>query len=327
MRFSLTEEQRSFATALDGLLAGADVPAVNRAWADGDTEAGLTLWGRLCEIGVAALTVPEELGGIDGTPLDLAVAFERLGFHGVPGPWLESVAIAPALLAGTSHEGVLGEVAEGEARVTFAVPPQAPFAVDANQATHAFVASSDDGLSTAHAGTPLTSVDPARHLSRLETTGEAEALTPGKLDAALDRATLATSALLVGATEQMLAQSVAYVGQRKQFGRPIGEYQAVKHSLAQVKVSLDFARPLVHGAALAIEDGSPDTPRDVSAAKVAASKAALLAARTSLQMHGAIGYTQEYDLSLWILRTRALTGAWGTDSHHRARILDSLTRG
>jgi alkylation response protein AidB-like acyl-CoA dehydrogenase len=326
MRFTLTEEQRSFAGALDGLLAGADVPAVSRAWATGDTAAGLALWGRLSEMGVTALTVPEDLGGLDGTPLDLVVAFERLGFHGVPGPWLETVALAPPLLAGTRHEPVLTEVADGTALITVAAPPQAPYAVDAVVATHAFLASADGGLSPARPGAGLTSVDPSRHLCVLETAGTGETLPAGALDRALDRAALAASAMLVGAAEQMLAQSVAYVGQRKQFGRVIGEYQAVKHALAEVKVAIDFARPLVLGAALALEDGGPDGARDASAAKVATSDAALLAGRTALQVHGAIGYTQEYDLSLWILRTRALAGAWGTASYHRARVLDHLMR-
>lgn len=326
MRFALTDEQRSFAAALDGLLAGADVPAISRAWASGSTDAGLALWERLSEIGVPALAVPEELGGLGGSPLDLTVAFERLGFHGVPGPWLETVALAPALLAGTQHEKVLADVADGIARISVAAPPQTPYAVDVDAATHLFLASADGGLSVAHPGAPLTSVDPSRHLCRLEAEGALEALADGALEGALDRVALAASAMLVGAAEQMLAQSVAYVGLRKQFGRVIGEYQAVKHALADVKVAIDFARPLVHGAALTLEHGGPDAARDVSAAKVATSDTALLAGRTALQVHGAIGYTLECDLSLWILRTRALVGVWGTTSYHRARVLDHLTR-
>jgi alkylation response protein AidB-like acyl-CoA dehydrogenase len=326
MRFALSEEQRSFATALDGLLAASDVPAANRAWAAGDPAPGLAMWGRLCELGVGALAVPEELGGIGGTPLDVAVAFERLGFHGVPGPWVETVVLAPALLAGTGHAALLGDVAEGTARVTFAVPPQAPFALDCEVATHVFLAT-PDGLAVARAGESLTSVDPSRHLHRLEASGPAEPLGAGVLDAALDAASLAAAAVLLGAGERMLAQSVTYVGQRRQFGRVIGEYQAVKHALADVKVSLDFARPLVHGSALALTEGSSEAARDVSAAKVATTDAAHLASRTALQVHGAIGYTLEYDLSTWLLRVRALSGAWGTPAQHRARVLHHLTKG
>ncbi|MFC7754524.1 acyl-CoA dehydrogenase family protein [Tsukamurella soli] len=131
--------------------------------------------------------------------------------------------------------------------------------------------------------------------------------------------------MLVGAADQMLAVTVEYVGQRRQFGRVIGEFQAVKHALADVRVAVDFARPLVHGAAQALAAGDLIAPREVSAAKVAAATAAARAATAGLQAHGAIGYTQEADLSIWYLRTRALLGAWGTVGEHRARVLDCLT--
>lgn len=324
MRFAISSEQRSFTEALDGLLTAADVPAAARAWGAGDTEPGLRLWAQLSELGVAALATPEELGGIGGTPLDLAVAFERLGFHGAPGPWIESVALAPSLLAGTAHESLLGEVAEGASRVTFAVAPVTPYALDAHVATPFTV--TDAGIAAATVVTELDSVDPTRRLSTLAAAGDASPLAAGALERGLDLAALACAASLVGAGERMLREAVTYVGQRKQFGRAIGEYQAVKHALADVKVALDFARPLVHGAAHGLEDGSAEASCDVSAAKVAATDAAHLASRTALQMHGAIGYTLEYDLSIWILRARALSGAWGTAAHHRARVLDHLTR-
>jgi alkylation response protein AidB-like acyl-CoA dehydrogenase len=93
----------------------------------------------------------------------------------------------------------------------------------------------------------------------------------------------------------------------------------VKHQLADVRIALDFARPLVFGAALG------EVP--VSAAKVAAGDAAYLAARVGLQVHGAIGYTREFDLGLWISRVRALVSAWGTPAHHRAQVLVALTGG
>jgi alkylation response protein AidB-like acyl-CoA dehydrogenase len=127
---------------------------------------------------------------------------------------------------------------------------------------------------------------------------------------------LACAAQLLGAGERVLADSVTYVKQRKQFGREIGSYQAIKHQLADVRIALDFARPLVLGAALG------EVP--VSAAKVYAADAAYLAARTGLQVHGAIGYTAEFDLSLWLNRIRALVTAWGTPAYHRGRVLESL---
>jgi alkylation response protein AidB-like acyl-CoA dehydrogenase len=324
MKFALSPEQRSFAEALDGLLGAADVPAATRAWGAGDTGPGLAVWDQLAELGVPALVVPEELGGIGGTPLDVAVAFEALGRHGVPGPWVESVALAPSLLAGTEHEGVLGELAEGAARVTVAAPPQTPYALDVQAATHTYLVDAE-GLAAAASTRTLASVDPSRHLHAVRAEGATVAVDSAALARGLDLAALASAASLVGAGERMLREAVAYVGQRRQFGRAIGEYQAVKHALADVRVALDFARPLVHGAARELEAGSDIAARDVSAAKVAASDAAHLSSRRALQVHGAIGYTLEHDLSIFILRVRALVGAWGTPSQHRARVLDRLT--
>jgi alkylation response protein AidB-like acyl-CoA dehydrogenase len=103
-----------------------------------------------------------------------------------------------------------------------------------------------------------------------------------------------------------------------QFGAPIGRFQAVKHQLADVAIGLEFSRPLLYGAAVT------GTPRDVSAAKVACGDAAYRAARTALQVHGAIGYTEEYPLSLWLTKVRALVSAWGTPADHRARVAASL---
>jgi alkylation response protein AidB-like acyl-CoA dehydrogenase len=132
-------------------------------------------------------------------------------------------------------------------------------------------------------------------------------------------AVLACAAQLVGSGERLLADTVAYAKQRRQFGREIGSYQAIKHQLADVRIALDFARPLVFGAALG------EVP--ASAAKVAAADAAYLASRVALQVHGAIGYTREFDLGLWITRVRALVTAWGTPAYHRGRVLDEVSTG
>ena len=128
---------------------------------------------------------------------------------------------------------------------------------------------------------------------------------------------LATSAQLLGLGEHLLDALGRYVKQRRQFGREIGSYQAIKHRLADVRIALDFARPLVFGAALG------EVP--ASAAKVACGDAAYLAARAALQVHGAVGYTRELDLSLWILKVRALVTAWGTPAYHRASVLEAIS--
>ena len=318
MRFELTDEQRGFGDSLADLLKGADVVGAARAWGSGSTEPGLALWRRLADQGVSALVVPESAGGLGGSPVDLCVAFEQLGRHAVPGPWVESAAYLPVALAASSP--VLGELAEG-AVGTVAALPVVPRALDAHVARHVFL-SSGQSLSTAAAGTSYDSIDPARTLFDLSPGDDVET---GDLHQAFDLAVLATSAQLLGLGEHLLALTVDYVKQRKQFGREIGSYQALKHRLADVRIALDFVRPLVFGAAVTWE--GPDRSRDVAAAKVAASDGAYLAARTALQLHGAIGYTQEYDASVWILKTRALVSAWGTPQQARHRVLASLEGG
>ena len=149
---------------------------------------------------------------------------------------------------------------------------------------------------------------------------------PADIARAYEFGVLATAAQLVGAGQAMLAASVDYAKQRTQFGRAIGSYQAIKHKLADVHIAVELARPLVFGAALSLADDSAHTARDVSAAKAAASDAALLAARTALQTHGAIGYTAEHDLSHWLLKVQALHSAWGDPASHRRRVLETLCR-
>ncbi|MCW2752562.1 MAG: acyl-CoA dehydrogenase [Aeromicrobium sp.] len=296
MKFELTAEQSGFAKSLDDLLSKADTPAVNRAWAVGDHEPGFKLWSRLSDLGVTSLAT-------EATPVEVCIAFEAIGRHAVPGPWIESAAYLPLALPEFS-----------ESMATVAVAPHVPFALDADVVMEAYVVV-DGKLHTATAGDRVTSVDPTRHLFTL-TPGDPVESTD--LDAAFDLAVLATSAELLGAGERVLTDAVTYVKQRTQFGRAIGSYQAIKHQLANVRVALDFARPLIFGAAV------DPTPRSVSAAKIQSADAANLAARVGLQVHGAIGYTDEYDLSRWLLRIRALHSAWGTQAYHRERVLASL---
>jgi hypothetical protein len=287
VKFVLDADQRDFAASLDSLLSSSDTVAVARAWADGDSAPGLKLWSRLAEQGVLSLAT-------DATPVELCIAFEALGRYAVPGPWVESAAYLPVAL-GREVDGV----------ATVALPPHVPYALDADVADQVYVGDTP----TTDIGELVGSVDRTRRLFKV--TGDGE---PSR--AAFDLAVLAVSAQLLGAGERVLADSVTYVKQRKQFGREIGSYQAIKHALADVRIALDFARPLVFGAALG--------EIDVSAAKVSCADAAYLASRTGLQVHGAIGYTQEFDLSVWITKIRALVGAWGTPDFHRARILQQL---
>ena len=317
MRFALDSEQRDFAASIDAALSAADVPAAVRSWAHGDTTPGRKVWARLSDLGVTALVVAEEFDGLGAHPIDLVVACERLGRWCVPGPVTESIAVAPVLLAGDDRSAAL---AAGELIATVAMPPAVPRAVDADFADVALLAA-DGAVGDAIAGQQHRSVDPSRRLFEVSASGPLRA---GDVARAYEFGALATAAQLVGAGQAMLDMTVDYAKQRTQFGRVIGGYQAIKHTLADVHIALDLARPLLYGAALALAEDSADIARDVSAAKAAASGAALLSARASLQTHGAIGYTAEHDLSHWLLRVQALHSAWGDPTSHRRRVVEAL---
>ncbi|MGO4445298.1 acyl-CoA dehydrogenase family protein [Mycobacterium sp. 2YAF39] len=317
MFFEIDEQQRDFAASIDAALGAADLPAAIRAWATGDTAPGRKVWAQLADLGVTALMVAEKFDGIEAHPVDLAVAAERLGRWCVPGPVTESIAVAPVLLADDERSAAL---ASGELIATVALPPQVPRAVDADTAGLILVAA-DGKVTDGTAGEQVESVDPSRKLFDVTVSDEG---TTADVARAYEFGVLATAAQLVGAGQALLDMSVEYAKQRSQFGRTIGSYQAIKHKLADVHIALELARPLVYGAALSVADQSPDTARDVSAAKVAASDAALLAARSALQTHGAIGFTQEHDMSLWLLRVQALRSAWGDPALHRRRLLEAL---
>jgi alkylation response protein AidB-like acyl-CoA dehydrogenase len=128
-------------------------------------------------------------------------------------------------------------------------------------------------------------------------------------------AALATAAQALGVGRALLERTVAYVRERRQFGVAIGSFQAVKHRLADVLIALEFARPLLHAAALSLD------PVEIAMAKVACGEAGHTAARAALQLHGAVGYTEELDLSLWLRKARPLRDAWGTPAACRARVL------
>jgi len=124
----------------------------------------------------------------------------------------------------------------------------------------------------------------------------------------------------------MLDLALAYVKVREQFGRPVGSYQAVQHHLANAEVSLSFAAPLVWRAAWSLATAHPEAGTYASMAHLRASGAANVAGRAALQVHGAIGYTTEHDLHLFLKRAWSMQRAWGDDHFHRRRIGAALDR-
>jgi alkylation response protein AidB-like acyl-CoA dehydrogenase len=332
MQFTLSAEQRQFSASLQRMLTAAGAIHSARARAAGDREPVLAVWRSLADAGVTALAVPAESGGAGADTTDLVLACQELGRYAVPGPVAESLAAVPQLLAAirAAESGVpgtwLSQLASGRLIATLSAPPLLPFAADVEVAGLVLLAG-PDSVRIGEPGPVHRSVAAARTLSEV-TGGQLRADGPEvapALASALDYGTIACAAQLLGASHALLDAAARHARQRVQFGRPIGAFQAVKHQLANVLIGLEFARTLLFGAAISLAAESADAPRDVSAAKVACTDLANLATRTALQVHGAIGYTAEHDVSQWLTLVRALGPAWGSPAMHRARVLAAVT--
>jgi alkylation response protein AidB-like acyl-CoA dehydrogenase len=305
-------------------------------------------WATLAELGVVGLSVPEAHGGLGLGLLDLVLLLEEAGRVALPEPLVETSALAAPLLANLEGAGPGGaarvrswleQIAAGSCTAAVGPPPGSPAPVAGAVGADLLVltAPGPEGGSEVHvveAGaadvTPIASLDPTRRLGAVtwEPTADTHVASGSRATATIlataDRAAVATAAELLGVTDRMIAMAADYAKERRQFGKPIGAFQAVKHLLAGARVKLEFARPVVYGAAWALDEGAPDASRAASTAKACASDAAVEAARVSLQVHGAIGYTWECDLHLFLKRAWALSEAWGSAAEHRRRVLASL---
>jgi alkylation response protein AidB-like acyl-CoA dehydrogenase len=336
VRFAFTDDQLLFRDAVREFLAKECPPdAVRAAW-ERDAAHSPERWHALAELGVVGLTVPEQHGGLGMNELDLVLLLEESGRAALPEPLVEVTAVAAPLLAATGDGALaarwLPALATGDAVVTVAVDD--PVLVLEADVADAMILAERDRIVVVDRGAmkvePQPSIDSARRLFDVRwadgrETVIAEGASANVLWArARDRGALAAAAQLVGLADQMLALTVEYVKEREQFGVAVGSFQAVKHHLADALLSLEFARPIVYNAAYSLATEQETASRDASMAKCAASDAAALVARKALQCHGAIAYTVEYDLHLWMKRVWALSGAWGDATSHRRRVGESV---
>ncbi len=299
MRFAFDDEQLAFRDAVRELFEKECTPAhVRLAWTNA-TGRIPGLWDKLVEMGVVGMLAPESSGGLGLTMVDLVLLLEESGRCALPEPLVETAAFGVPYL-----ERV--DVTVGVARSL--VP----------------WADTVDVIITDAGRFPRTevelvahpSVDGARRL--FEVRGSATPIDSETLGAAFTRGAVGTAAQQCGLAQRMLDMTAEYAKERRQFGVPIGSFQAVKHHLANARVALEFARPLVYRAAATLE------PAHASMAKSKADDAALVAARAALQCHGAIGYTTEYDLHLYMKRAWALARSMGDGRAHRDRVAATI---
>ena len=308
MHFAFTPDQLELADAVRGALeAECSATVLREAWDTPQPQ----LWRLLAELGVLGISTPQEAGGLGMGAVDWVLILQEAGRVALPVPLAETIAGLPALVAAgqtdqateiLSGERTLSIVHEG---VCTAADTAAAILSIQGEALHLY----DDPQCTRQ-----PTLDGGRTLYTVQ--GDTSVISQDA-QAVIDRVTLATSAELLGLGHRVLEMAVDYAKARTQFSKPIGSFQAVQHHLVDALLKLRFAEPLVYRAAWSMDESDPDRSTHIAMAKIAASEAASLACRKSLQVHGAIGYTLELDLHMWMKRVWALTHAWGSPAHHR----------
>lgn len=310
MRFSFDDDQIAFRDAVRDVLAKECPPEAVR-------EPNRAAWDALAGMGVLGILAKEAHGGMELDERWLVMLLEEAGYAALPQPIVETAAVAMPLVSDRVNAGAIVTTDLGG--------PIVPYASEADLLLLADGAASM--VLVAGAGVvveDVDTVDHARWAGRVAWEPGLARGVAGDRDLAFDRGAWGTAAYLLGVSHRMLQLTVRYVSEREQFGVPIGSFQAVKHHLADATLQLSFARPAVYRAAWSLATNAPERSRDVSMAKAMASDAAQLMGRKALQCHGAIGYTEEADLHLFLKRSWALARTWGDAAWHRDRIGRSL---
>ncbi len=358
MDFSFSDDQLELRSTVATVLGDWCTPAdLHARYVGLDADLGRTKgrWSAIADLFVCGLLIDEELGGLAMDDVDLIGIAEEAGVVVLPEPLSTTAGVVFPLAASTTagaprvkdalerglsatfggaafgakHHKITTTVSGGEAstpRVGYGTADLFLLVVELAGDLQIHLIERDEV-----AVTPTPSLDLTREMATVTwspsgTTmicsgGEASLL----VEQLLQRAALYSAAELLGLCEAMLSLTASYVTERKQFGVPVGSFQAVKHHLAGARVRLEFARPALYRAAYSLATGAETSAHDVSMAKSMASDAADEAARVSLQCHGAIGYTFEYDLHLAMKRAWALSADFGDARSHRARIFDLVT--
>ncbi|CAH1749357.1 Butyryl-CoA dehydrogenase [Thauera humireducens] len=337
MDFTFTDDQLTFREAVSRFLMTEAAPEMLREIWETDTGRSPELRKNIAEQGLTALSVPEDCGGLGMDDVAWALMTQELGYYAIPDSLADAAYVAAGLItalpAGTAaREDWLARIAEGSIRIAVGHPVN-PLVADANPADLLLLAHGDEVHAVPRSQVeiePNPSIDLSRRLAGVRWTPLAATRLAGGEDGrtlwaqTLNRGALSTAGQLLGLAQRMLDLSVDYVAQRKQFGKPIGSFQAVKHHLADVATQIEFAKPVLYRAAYALAKGEAGADARVSHAKLACGEAAWLAARHGIQVHGAMGYTWEVDLQMFMKRAWALDAAWGDRGYHKARVADAI---
>tara|TARA_R110002049_G_scaffold188251_19_gene356687 strand:- start:2718 stop:3764 length:1047 start_codon:yes stop_codon:yes gene_type:complete len=334
MDFTFTEDQLLFQESVRDFLVNEVTPERIRASWETDSGRDPALWSQLAELGLTGITVPEEHGGLGMSALDFVLLAQECGYVALPEPLVHTVLVAVPMLqdiGGDLAAHWLPKIAAGEARVVVGIA-QNLVVEDAHIADLLILQQGD----TLVAATPdqvelqlNESIDPSRKLFTFALKGGAATVATGAeaaslISSALNRGALGCAAQALGLAQRMIDLSVQYTSERQQFGKPIGSFQAVKHHMANIAVRLEYAKAPTHRAAYAVSLQQDNAARAVSHAKLVACEAASLAAKNSHQVHGAMGYTWEVDLHIFMKKAWALANTWGDAGFHKTRVADHI---
>jgi len=326
MNFDFTDDQQAIKRTANELLAARFKSERVRELAEAekyDDDA----WKEMCELGWAGIFIEEEHGGQGLGIVELVILMEELGYALAPVPFLSNAAAGLALqFAGTDEqkERWLPGIASGEARGTVGMvrDGEARLVPDADSAEVIVLIGFDGSTSVVEAASaeiePFETMDRTRRFARVRA-GEGEPL-GGDCFAAGDRIATALAAETVGVAQKAMEMAVEYARERKQFGRPIGSYQAVSHRCAQMLLEVEGSRSGAYYAAWCA-DAEPDSlPAAASGAKAYSSDAGWRVCGSSLQVHGGIGFTWEHDLHFFLKRAKTNAMLYGSAREHRERV-------
>jgi alkylation response protein AidB-like acyl-CoA dehydrogenase len=333
MNFIFTEEQTQFKDAIKSFLAEECAPASIRDGWQKNKSFNLERWKNLIELGVLSSNLPEEKGGLGMDQVTLAMMVEEMGYAGLPEPVAEQIFLVNDVipfLPKNITEAVESNYNDGTQYIALAHPlaPNPLFLNDAaglillDSSECKFIAKDDMDFEI------ISSNDPSRELFKVSSMNDAISTSENfdELNSAVSsRGSLMTAALLIGLAQKMIDLSSVYVLDRAQFGKPIGSFQAVKHMLADVAVKIEFAKPAVYRAAYSLSQNNPKSALHCAHAKLMCTQAAELACKNSIQAHGAMGYTWEMDLHIYMRKAWSMMACWGNEDRQQELIFKTLS--
>ncbi len=352
MQFGLSESQQILKDNARKFFAGECPITEVRRLMETPTAYDAGLWAKMAEQGFTGIISPEEFGGLGLGKVELILLMEEAGFALLPGPFFSTVALAgpvfDALGTPEQKKKYLEPICNGQARSTVAMleasaswdpaevqmsardgklTGQKLFVPDAAVADSIIVVARNgvfvvDAKAAGVTIAPMSSMDITRkqYSVKFNNTPAEKLGELAGLGRALDVSTAALVAELVGGMQRSLDLTVQYAKTRKQFGKPIGSFQAVQHQCADMYLETESSRSAAYYAAWALEENAPDAATAVSIAKMYGSDAARSVGNHGIQIHGGMGFTWENDLHLYYRRAKASETALGDATFHRERI-------